>query len=86
MLVAAGPFTTSDSLLYEPLADLMKTVQSDKPDLLVLVSQVHTVSRQVNNINIPLIKLFLFVSSQLGPFVDSKHDQIIVSTFGCYVC
>ena len=39
MLVAAGPFTTSDSLLYEPLADLMKTVQSDKPDLLILVSK-----------------------------------------------
>lgn len=39
MLVAAGPFTTSDSLLYEPLADLMKTVQKDKPDLLILVSR-----------------------------------------------
>ncbi|XP_058947693.2 DNA polymerase alpha subunit B [Pocillopora verrucosa] len=49
MLVAAGPFTTSDSLLYEPLADLIKTVQNDKPDLLIL----------------------------LGPFVDSKHEQII---------
>ncbi|XP_068731616.1 DNA polymerase alpha subunit B-like [Montipora capricornis] len=49
MMVAAGPFTTSDSLLYEPLADLMKTVENDKPDLLIL----------------------------LGPFVDSKHDQIV---------
>jgi len=49
MLVAAGPFTTSDSLLYEPLTDLMRTVQNDKPDLLIL----------------------------LGPFVDSKHDQIV---------
>ena len=39
MFVAAGPFTTSDSLLYEPLADLMKTVQNDKPDLLILVSR-----------------------------------------------
>lgn len=38
MSVAAGPFTTSDSLLYEPLADLMKKVQNDKPDLLILVS------------------------------------------------
>ena len=37
MLVAAGPFTTSDSLLYEPLADLMKAVQNHKPDLLILV-------------------------------------------------
>lgn len=49
MSVAAGPFTTSDSLLYEPLADLMRTVQNDNPDLLIL----------------------------LGPFVDSKHEQII---------
>ncbi|XP_074630712.1 DNA polymerase alpha subunit B-like [Acropora palmata] len=49
MMVAAGPFTTSDSLLYEPLADLMKTVENDRPDLLIL----------------------------LGPFVDSKHDQIV---------
>lgn len=38
MSVAAGPFTTSDSLLYEPLADLMTKVQNDKPDLLILVS------------------------------------------------
>ena len=38
MTVAAGPFTTSDSLLYEPLADLMQKVQNDKPDLLILVS------------------------------------------------
>ena len=38
-MVAAGPFTTSDSLLYEPLADLMKTVENDRPDLLILVSQ-----------------------------------------------
>lgn len=37
MMVAAGPFTTSDSPCYEPLADLMKTVQNDKPDLLILV-------------------------------------------------
>ena len=37
MMVAAGPFTTSDSLCYEPLADLMKTVKNDKPDLLILV-------------------------------------------------
>ncbi|XP_020622597.1 DNA polymerase alpha subunit B-like isoform X1 [Orbicella faveolata] len=49
MSVAAGPFTTSDSLLYEPLADLMQKVQNDKPNLLIL----------------------------LGPFVDTKHDQII---------
>ena len=51
MAVAAGPFTTSDSLLYEPLADLMRAVQNDKPDLLILVSldksdgQVHSLYR-----------------------------------------
>ena len=38
VLVCAGPYTTSDSLSYEPLADLMNVVQREKPDLLVLVS------------------------------------------------
>jgi hypothetical protein len=39
MMVATGPFTTSDSLLYEPLTDLISIVQRDKPDLLILVSK-----------------------------------------------
>ena len=36
--MAAGPFTTSDSLAYEPLTDLVSVLQRDKPDVAVLVS------------------------------------------------
>ena len=39
----------------------------------MLVAIVKTNCHEVN-------ELLSFVSSQLGPFVDSKHDQIIVST------
>ncbi|KXJ17723.1 DNA polymerase alpha subunit B [Exaiptasia diaphana] len=37
MMVAAGPFTTTDSLMYEPLTDLINVAQKDKPDVLVLL-------------------------------------------------
>ncbi|KAJ8308549.1 hypothetical protein KUTeg_013423 [Tegillarca granosa] len=37
ILVAAGPFTTSDNLSYEPLVDLMKYLTRDKPDVCILL-------------------------------------------------
>lgn len=37
MLAAAGPFTTSDSLEMEPLRDLLRVVEVEKPDVLLLV-------------------------------------------------
>ncbi|XP_019642373.1 PREDICTED: DNA polymerase alpha subunit B-like [Branchiostoma belcheri] len=37
VLVAAGPFTPSDSLAYEPLEDLLKYLKRDKPDVCVLM-------------------------------------------------
>ena len=38
MLCAAGPFTTTDNLAYDPLQDLLAVVRGEKPDLLLLVS------------------------------------------------
>lgn len=37
VITAAGPFTTSDSLNYAPLEDLLSRVVREKPDLLILV-------------------------------------------------
>ncbi|XP_035684552.1 DNA polymerase alpha subunit B-like [Branchiostoma floridae] len=37
VLVAAGPFTPSDSLAYEPLEDLLKYLKRDQPDVCVLM-------------------------------------------------
>lgn len=37
VLIAAGPFSTSDNLSFEPLADLVKHIRKDKPDVVILV-------------------------------------------------
>ncbi|KAL4238917.1 DNA polymerase alpha subunit B [Mactra antiquata] len=37
VLVAAGPYSTSDSLSYEPLTDLMEQVQKMRPDVCILM-------------------------------------------------
>ncbi|XP_069750264.1 DNA polymerase alpha subunit B isoform X2 [Narcine bancroftii] len=48
VLVACGPYTTSDSITYDPMMDLIDVINKDQPDVCIL----------------------------LGPFVDSKHEQI----------
>lgn len=37
LLVAAGPFSTSDSLSYEPLADFVEQIRLTRPDVCILV-------------------------------------------------
>lgn len=37
MMVACGPYTTTDNLLYEPLTDLLTAVQENPPHLLILM-------------------------------------------------
>ena len=37
VMVAAGPYTTPDGLLYEPLKDLIELVKRDQPHCLVLM-------------------------------------------------
>ena len=40
MVIVAGPFTTSDSLDMNPLSDLLRVVDAETPDILVLVSEL----------------------------------------------
>lgn len=37
VMVAAGPFSTSDSMSYEPLTDLMEQIQVTRPDVCILM-------------------------------------------------
>nr|CAD7261058.1 unnamed protein product [Timema shepardi] len=37
MLVAAGPYTQTDTLTYEPLEDLLQHVKTNKPHVLILI-------------------------------------------------
>jgi len=36
IITTCGPYTTSDSMTFEPLLDLMHVVQADKPDVVIL--------------------------------------------------
>lgn len=38
VIVAVGPFTTNENLLYEPLDDLLKVTKKEEPNLLLLVN------------------------------------------------
>jgi DNA polymerase alpha subunit B len=42
IMVAAGPFTLDDDLLYQPLSALLEVVVEERPDILILVSMTHT--------------------------------------------
>lgn len=37
MVIASGPFTTIDNLLFEPLTDLLTVIQENPPHLLILM-------------------------------------------------
>ena len=39
VLVACGPFTTSDTLTFDPLLDLINIIIRDRPDVCLLVSK-----------------------------------------------
>lgn len=45
-MAAAGPFTVSDNLLYEPLEDLIKYVIEHKPHVLILIGPLVDSSHQ----------------------------------------
>jgi len=36
-MVACGPFTTTDSLTYQPLIDFLEVVHKEEPHLLLLI-------------------------------------------------
>ena len=40
ILIATGPFTTTDNLEYEPLTDLAKHLLREAPDVCILVIHV----------------------------------------------
>lgn len=46
-MVAAGPFTTGDSLAYDALGELIELVHRDRPHTLILMGPFLDVSNQV---------------------------------------
>lgn len=46
VLVACGPYTTSDSITYDPLLDLITIINHDRPDVCILVGPWVVVCRE----------------------------------------
>ncbi|KAK6922360.1 DNA polymerase alpha/delta/epsilon, subunit B [Dillenia turbinata] len=72
MIAAAGPFTTTDNLMFEPLTGLLSYARRKPPQLLMLVRIM---------LDLPSCIHAGFTESevafwQLGPFVDSEHPEI----------
>lgn len=80
VLVACGPYTPSDSLTFDPLLDLINVIVRDRPDVCILVQFCLILLFFLVNLSHSLCVWFNQVSfsPQLGPFVDSKHEQIEV--------
>ncbi|KAK3093718.1 hypothetical protein FSP39_019217 [Pinctada imbricata] len=47
VFIAVGPFSTSDNLDYEPLKDLMKYLQRDRPDVCILAGPFVDIKNEV---------------------------------------
>ncbi|XP_052274858.1 DNA polymerase alpha subunit B-like isoform X2 [Dreissena polymorpha] len=55
LLVAAGPFTTSDSLSYEPFTDLVEQIRLMRPDVCILMGPfVDGKNTEIENGNCPV--------------------------------
>ena len=80
-LIASGPFTTTDNLMFEPLTELLAYASRKLPQLLMLVRYpisftfnviICKFTSQENTVLLTYYSRF----SQLGPFVDSEHPEI----------
>ncbi|XP_065915346.1 DNA polymerase alpha subunit B-like [Dysidea avara] len=81
MVVAAGPFTTSDSLDMDPLSDLLRVVSTETPDILVLCGPfVDADHKIIKDGTLTQTHQQFFESSVLHRLrqVDSKHTQVVV--------
>lgn len=47
VLVVCGPYTTADSITYDPMLDLIDVINKDKPDVCILVRDGFGVSPHV---------------------------------------
>ncbi|NXN31786.1 DPOA2 polymerase, partial [Nycticryphes semicollaris] len=70
VLVACGPYTTSDSVAYEPLADLLEVIARDRPDVCVLEGGCVPPKKNCGIPQIPLFSLNPSNCQLLGSFGD----------------
>ncbi|KAF9132277.1 DNA-directed DNA polymerase alpha subunit pol12 [Mortierella sp. 14UC] len=84
MIVAAGPYTLSDNLLFEPFAALMEHVNTERPDVLLLmgpfISSTHPMIASGDVDMMPEAYFAKYISALLAKYQERypKEMQILM--------
>ncbi|XP_033734841.1 DNA polymerase alpha subunit B-like [Pecten maximus] len=82
VIVATGPFTTSDNLAYEPLADLCKYLNRDCPDICILLGPFVDVKNdqvEKGNCTTSFDDLFWMQMKSLSDIADNCGCKFIIA-------
>ncbi|XP_013419567.1 DNA polymerase alpha subunit B isoform X2 [Lingula anatina] len=81
IMIAAGPFTTSDSLSYEPLRDLEQKIHQERPDVCVLIGPFVDVKHEEilkGNMECSYEEYFKTLLEKLMKSVDRLPTQLVI--------
>ena len=77
LLVAAGPFTTSDDLAYAPLAELVRKASEERPDALILMGPfVDEQHPKLSSADLPITFEELFEQHIAAPLAELVELQL----------
>ncbi|KAI0214931.1 DNA polymerase alpha subunit B [Lamellibrachia satsuma] len=79
VVVAAGPFTTSDCLSYEPLEDLMKYLAKETPDVCILIGPfVDSRHSEIEKLPMTYDDFFLTIIAKIADCTQSLSMELVV--------
>lgn len=81
VVLAAGPFATSDTLSYEPLQDLMKYVKTHMPQVLILIGPFVDVKNQMienDELTETYDEIFQGLVSQILVHIESLSTKVVL--------
>ena len=81
VVVACGPYTTTDSLMYEPLADLIKTLQRDAPDVCIMLGPFVDIKNpevEKGNMNTTYEEFFKRTIEQIATAIQRLPTQLLI--------
>ncbi|XP_035211223.1 DNA polymerase alpha subunit B-like [Stegodyphus dumicola] len=81
VVVAAGPFATSDSLSYEPLNDLMKYVRANLPHVVILIGPLVDINNDLiekGDLNETYDELFQNLIAEILKHIESSSTKVVL--------
>ncbi|XP_052768744.1 DNA polymerase alpha subunit B-like [Mya arenaria] len=81
LLVAAGPFSTSDSLSYEPLSDLVEQIRIVRPDVCILMGPfVDCKNTEIENGNctLPFEEIFQSKIEEIAQATENLNVKVVI--------